>query len=208
MNDYIFPFSTCERPNQYGIVQPFSSIVNFVIVMLLVYFFMKAKSIQLKYVFASFILFELWHTISHMTFIDGSVQQNVVHFLAYNLAFVTLYAILGLTKSSLEIYQILLLIAVVIIDIMVYMYYGGVYIILTGTLLFIVVLVCIYNMMPSFVIYYVIALLGLSLLFINEAVNCKWLLQKWPNFPFHIFIEIYGLVLFYFLGKKLLSLDK
>jgi hypothetical protein len=143
-----------------------------------------------------------------MIFIDGNIQQTVVHFLAYNLAFGTLYAILSLTKSSLKSYQILLLITVVIIDIITFIYYGSVYIILTGTLLFIVVLVCVYDKIPTFVIYYVPALIGLALLFINEAVNCKWLLQKWPNFPFHVFIEIYGLGLFYILSKKLLSLDK
>ena len=168
---------------------------------------MNAKSIELKYVFASFILFELWHTMSHIVFIDGNIQQTVVHFLAYNLAFGTLYAILSLTKSSLKTYQILLLITVVIIDIITFIYYSGLYIILTGTLLFIVVLVCVYDKISTFVIYYVLALIGLALLFINEAINCKWLLQQWPGFPFHAIIEIYGLGLFYALSKKLLSLE-
>lgn len=205
---YTFPFSTCEKPNNKGIAQPYSSIINLSIVFLLLYFLFQSKSAILKYVFFSFILFELWHTISHMTFIEGYIQQNVVHFLAYNIAFGTLLAFLYLSKSSLNFYQILILIIVVIFDIIVFILYGGVYIILSGTLLFITILFCLYNKYPKFVLYYIYALLGLALLFINEAINCERMLKIWPEFPFHIIIEIYGFILFYMLGNKLLSLEK
>lgn len=208
MEEYTFPFSTCERPSENGIAQPFSSAINMIIVLFLIYCFIQAKSIQLKYVFFSFILFELWHTMSHIIFIAGNIQQSVVHFLAYNIAFGTLFALLYLSKSSLNIYQIALLASVVLFDIIVYMNYGGVYMILSGTLIFIAILLCVYPKYSTFISYYILGLIGLALLFVNEAVNCQWMLQYWPNFPFHIIIESYGLLLFYILSNKLLSLEK
>ncbi len=208
MEVYTFPFSTCERPCENGIAQPFSSAVNIIIVLFLIYCLFQAKSIQLKYVFFSFILFELWHTMSHMIFIAGNIQQSVVHFLAYNIAFGTLFALLYLSKSSLNVYQITLLAIVVLFDIIVCMNYGGVYMILSGTLIFIAILLCVYSKYSTFITYYIIGLIALALLFINEAVNCRFMLQYWPNFPFHIIIELYGLLLFYVLSSKLLSLQK
>lgn len=208
MESYIFPFSTCERPCENGIAQPFSSAVNIFIVLFLIYCLFQAKSIPLKYVFFSFILFELWHTMSHMIFIAGNIQQSVVHFLAYNIAFGTLFALLYLSRSSLNLHQIMLLVSVVLFDIIVYMIYGGVYMILSGTLIFIAVLLCVYSKYSTFISYYIIGLIGLALLFVNEAVNCKLMLQYWPDFPFHIIIELYGLLLFYILSIKLLSLEK
>ncbi len=207
--NYTFPFSTCERYRTI-IAQPFSSLVNIIIVIFLIYCLFQAKSIQLKYVFMSFILFELWHTLSHMMFIPGTIQQSAVHLLAYNIAFGTLFALLHFSKSSLNLYQIIILIVVVILDITIFVMYSssdGIYIILSGTLLFMVVLSCLYKKYSTFVLYYIIGLLGLALLFVNEAINCKWMLIQWPNFPFHIFIEIYGLGLFYVLSNKLLSLE-
>lgn len=208
MEVYTFPFSTCERPSENGIAQPFSSVVNLIIVLFLMYCFIQARSLQLKYVFFSFILFELWHTMSHMIFIAGNIQQSVVHFLAYNIAFGTLFALLYLSKSSLNIHQIVLLASVVLFDIIIYMNYGGIYMILSGTLIFIAILLCVYSKYSTFISYYIIGLIGLALLFVNEAVNCKWMLQYWPNFPFHIIIEFYGLLLFYILSNKLLTLEK
>ena len=208
MEVYTFPFSTCERHCKNGIAQPFSSAVNIIIVLFLIYCLFQAKSPQLKYVFFSFILFELWHTMSHMIFIAGNIQQSVVHFLAYNIAFGTLFALLYLSKSSLNVYQITLLAIVVLFDIFIYLNYGGVYMILSGTLIFIAILLCVYSKYSTFISYYIIGLIVLALLFVNEAVNCKWMLQYWPNFPFHIIIELYGLLLFYVLSSKLLSLQK
>ena len=47
----------------------------------------------------------------------------------------------------------------------------------------------------------------LILLFINEKLNCNYMLEKF-NFPYHIFIELIGLVLFIMLADFFIKVEK
>lgn len=44
MKDFIFPFSTCEKPNKKGIAQPYSAMVNAVSILIIYIFYVKQKS--------------------------------------------------------------------------------------------------------------------------------------------------------------------
>ncbi len=49
-------------------------------------------------------------------------------------------------------------------------------------------------------IYYLLILVFVIItLFINEMYNCDFLLDKYPNIPFHALIEITGGILFFIL---------
>ena len=96
----------------------------------------------------------------------------------------------------------------IIIDIYIAVNVGGIYMVISGFILFIVILSVFYNKFKRFIIYLILLLFGLIILELNEYFNCKVMLEQYPQFPFHILIELYGLFLFYILSNKLLTLDK
>jgi hypothetical protein len=207
--DFTFPYSTCEKPQRDNFIQqPYSTIVNIITVFVLIYFMYISKSWYLKIVFLTYILFEIWHTLSHMIFIGGNIHHTVSHILAYIIAFTTLYVFLVLTNSKLSTIYVITLFIIVCIDLYIAYFIGGIYMVISGFTLFMIILIAFYKKFKSFIIYLLILLLGLILLELNEYFNCKSMLQLYPNFPFHVFIELYGLILFYILSMKLLTLDK
>jgi len=54
MNQYTFPFDTCEQPNKHGIAQPYSATVNLVNCAIVFYFLVQT---QKSYTF--FLLFSI-----------------------------------------------------------------------------------------------------------------------------------------------------
>lgn len=85
-----------------------------------------------------------------------------------------------------------------------------VFYIFSQALLFLSVLFYYYPYLPNSIhnsIYYIVFLIFLIIiLFLNEKYNCKLMLTKYPNFPFHILIEILGIILFYIIGKNFYDL--
>ena len=89
MNEYTFPFDTCEKLNKNGIAQPYSAIFNLINCIIILHFLLKTKR---KYTFIllfSILCFELFHVFSHIVHIQGNIQINITHLLTYfmNLAF-------------------------------------------------------------------------------------------------------------------------
>ena len=74
MTEIYFPFNTCEEPNKKSwIAQPISAFINFITCIILIYFFLKAKTIIIKLLILAFIAFEIFHTYSHITHVDGVI---------------------------------------------------------------------------------------------------------------------------------------
>ena len=118
MMDFTFPYSTCEKPQKDNMIQqPYSTIINLMTVFMLAYFMYISKSGYIKILFFTYILFELWHTMSHMVFIGGNIHQIGSHILAYIIAFATLFVYLLLTKTVPSVSYLILLLIIVIIDI-------------------------------------------------------------------------------------------
>lgn len=208
--EYTFPFDTCEIPKKNGIAQPFSMLFNLLTSIMIFFFLIKAKSIQSFILLLTILSFELFHTFSHSFHLNGNIQINVTHTMTYliNIAFFLLfYKQTHIFPSFSFLFYILLL---VIIDIYSVFNLSIVYYLLSQSLIFISILLYYYQYLPGFIqksIYKISALVILIiLLFLNEKYNCKRMLSVYPKFPYHIFIEITGFVLFFIICSNFYKL--
>ena len=201
MSEYTFPFNTCEKPNKNGIAQPYSALFNLINCVIIFYFLLKTKQ---KYTFIllfSILFFELFHVFSHIVHIHGSIQINITHSLTYfmNLAF--FYAFYCYTNKLPSYEFVFYLIALVCFDIYSIFNLTIIYYLLSQSVIFISLLVYYFPLLPNFIqnsVYQIIFLVvTIILLFLNEKYNCDKMIKIYPDFPYHIFIETTGIVLFY-----------
>ena len=210
MTDIYFPFNTCEEPNKY-IAQPVSAFINLITSLILIYFFFKAKTIIIRLLILAFILFELFHTFSHITHINGTIQSNVIHSLWYFLTFMLLIASIKMTKKYPNIYTIIILILIIIIDINLFFLPNKLYMIFTALTLPMVIAISYYNLYPKNIkkaIPYLIGLLIIvGIVLINEKINCENMM-KIAKLPYHAIIEIIGMILFTLLSYVFVQSEK
>lgn len=209
MTDIYFPFNTCEEPNKNKwIAQPVSAFINMLTSLILIYFFFKAKTIIIRLLILAFILFELFHTYSHITHINGTIQSNIIHSLWYFLSFMLLIASIKITKQYPNIYTIIILL---IIDINLFLLSNKFDMIITGLSLPIVIAISYYKLFPKNIkraIPYLIGLLIIiGIVLINEKINCLNMM-KYAKLPYHAIIEIIGLILFTLLSYVFLQTEK
>lgn len=116
-----------------------------------------------------------------------------------NLAF--FYLLYCYTKKFPNNIFIIYLILLICLDIYSVSNLSIIYYLLTQSIIFISLLLYYFPLLPKFIqysIYQIIFLIGIIiLLFLNEKYNCKKMLEFYPDFPFHIFIEIAGIAIFY-----------
>jgi hypothetical protein len=194
-----FPFTTCETNTKGVVSQPFSATVNAITCLLLLSLSFFASTNPIRLLLISFTSFEAWHTFSHVKHIEGNIQTNVVHGLAYFMAFSTLYAILHLSKNVVSIFLSFLIISSVIIDVYIFFYVKGIWNVLSGLVIFAVIVFGNYHSLPrffkEFVPYLIMGLILLFVLIANESYNCEKM-TIWKNLPYHVAIEIIGFFLF------------
>lgn len=212
MSDIYFPFNTCEEPNKNNLIaQPVSAFINMITSLILIYFFFKAKTVIIKLLILAFILFELFHTYSHIKHIDGTIQSNIIHGIWYFLSFMVLIASIKITKKYPNIYTIIILIIIIIIDIHLFFLPNKLYMIFTALTLPIVIVISYYNSYPIQIkkaIPYLISLLIIVGIFlINEKFNCENMM-KFFKLPYHAIIEIIGMILFITLAYVFLKTEK
>ena len=149
----------------------------------------------------SILCFELFHVFSHIVHIHGSIQINITHSLTYfmNLAF--FYAFYCYTNKLPSYEFVFYLIALVCFDIYSIFNLTIIYYLLSQSAIFISLLVYYFPLLPNFIqnsVYQIIFLVvTIILLFLNEKYNCDKMIKIYPDFPYHIFIETTGIVLFY-----------
>lgn len=201
MSNYTFPFSTCEKPNINGIAQPYSSLLNLINCLIIFYFLLKIKH-NYTFILLFFILcFELFHVFSHTIHVSGSIQINITHILSYCINFAFLFFFYNYLQKIPNTWFILFYIFLIIFDIYTFYNMNVVYYIFTQALLFLSVLFYYYpllnkNIKNKINIIFVLVIL-IIILFLNEKYNCERMMSINPNFPYHIFIEIIGILLFY-----------
>jgi hypothetical protein len=204
-----YPFDTCEKP-QNIIAQPYSVIFNIINTIIIFYYLLKTQTNHSKILMFSIFLFQCVHIFSHTKHIPGTIQINITHFLSYfmNIAFLYVFY-----KYTLVIPANILLLCIflfIILDIYAIYNLPVSYLILTQSLIFISSLYYYHKLLPDTLqnnIKYIIIVICIIIgLFINEKMNCQKMLNKYPNFPFHIFIEIFGILLFYILCSNFYSL--
>ena len=210
MNEYTFPFDTCEKINKNGIAQPYSALFNFINCVIIFYFLLKTKQHYTFLLLFSIFCFELFHLFSHILHIEGQIQINITHSLTYfmNLAF--FYAFYSYTNKLPSYEFILYLILLVCFDIYSIFNLTIIYYLLSQSLIFISLLLYYFHYLPRFIqtsIYQIITfVIMIIFLFLNEKYNCKKMLNFYPYFPYHIFIETFGIGLFYIICSNFYKL--
>ena len=201
MSEYTFPFNTCEKVNKNGIAQPYSLFFNLINCIIILYFLLQTKNNYTFMLLFLILCFELFHSFSHIVHIKGSIQLNIIHLLTYLINFAFFYLFYSYTKKFPNKFFILYLIVLVCLDIYSVFNLTIIYYLSTQSIIFISLLLYYYRLLPKFIqnsIYQLILLVGfVILLVLNETYNCERMLEFYPHFPYHIFIEITGIVFFY-----------
>ena len=149
--------------------------------------------------------FETFHMFSHMYHINGPIQTYIVHFLAYFINIGFFYSLYRHTNKWPDRWFIGLLFVIIAFDIYALLNLSLVFYILSQAVILISLLFYYYPLMPREMqksIYYIVFFIFIGLLFLyNEKMNCKAMLEYNPKFPYHIFIEISVMLLFYVICK-------
>jgi hypothetical protein len=210
-NEFIFPFTTCEKPHDGPIKQPMSALINAISAIILLAFTLSAKTYPVMIMFLAFFSFEVFHTFSHMYHIPGQFQTIIIHILGYSISVTTLISILYLSKTPLTYYLIGILITLISIDIYILFYVKDIWTVISGLTILLLVFFISYTKLPRFfqknLWYLVIGLFLLYGLIYNETMNCAKMLN-YAIFPYHIFIEILGLMLFTYLSYNFLRWER
>ena len=210
MNEYIFPFNTCEKINKNGIAQPYSSLFNLINCLIILYFLVKTKHVYNFALLFSILCFELFHLFSHIVHIKGSIQTIVTHFITYliNIAFLNVFY--WYTNKLPNYTFIFYLFLLVCFDIYALFNLSIVFYILSQAIIMISILVYYFPLLPKFIrtkVYQIIFFVSIILLLIlNEKYNCKKMMSIYPDFPYHILIEIIGIILFYIICSNFYKL--
>jgi hypothetical protein len=204
MDDFTFPFDTCEKPQQTfelgGLIvaQPWSVAVNMISISIIVYYLLKTKKVYTFVLIFMLFLFELFHTFSHATHLNGKTQNIIVHVLAILVNICYLYAFYKSTKLLPSKQFIVFITAIGILDIYFLNYFTFLYTVFTQILIF----SCIFLYYKSKlsleyqtrIPYIIVIMILIIIVLANERYNCKKMLEIYPNFPFHIIIESLGIV--------------
>lgn len=199
MPEYTFPFDTCETPRPSGIAQPWSALINVVNCLVILYFLLRSKTPPVFLVLLSFFMFEAFHTFSHIKHIQGNIQIYIVHILAYfanfSFAWYAYNRALRIPSTAFCLWYL----ALISMDLYAFIYLPLFVYILTQATMFLSTLSYYYKdftrvlreripwiMLVSFITVGLVT---------NESYHCTRMLATIPHFPFHIFIELSGLVL-------------
>jgi len=210
MSEYTFPFNTCEKPNKNGIAQPYSSLLNLINCIIIFYFLCKTKHNYTLLLLFFILCFELFHVFSHSIHILGSIQINITHMLSYCINIAFLFFFYNYTKKLPTIWFIILYLLLIFFDIYTFCNMDVFYYIFSQALLFLSVLFYYYPILTKNIkniinIIFILVLL-IIILFLNEKYNCEKMMSIYPNFPYHILIEIIGIFLFYIICSNFYKL--
>jgi len=205
-NEYIFPFMTCEKPNKDGIAQPYSTFFNLISCLIIFYFLLQTKEFPHFIFIFSIFCFQLFHSFSHMVHIQGNIQTNVVHTLAYFVNISLLYLLYHYTHTLPNYSFMIFLGFVVCFDIYSLFYLSTFYYVFSQAILLVSLLVYYYALLPKMIqmnMYKIILAIAVAiLLFLNENLNCERMLS-YSKLPYHILPEMSLIVVFYLICKNL-----
>jgi len=208
MNKWTFPHSTCELVSNQSISQPYSFSVNVVIAVLMLFESLKAKTLTTKLTIWTFILFESFHAFSHAKHINTSIQLTTIHLLGYLLALGIFCCFVKYTNRVLLPFWFVL---VILLDIYVFLKVGKIYQVVTGFSILVSIVIIYLPHLTDFYEYLVTLVLGVLVIIwmlYRESKNCeKWLIKN-PKIPYHLQVEVLGLILFYLLAELLIKLEK
>lgn len=206
MNEYTFPFTTCEKVIEDGIAQPYSFLINILGCSVILFFLSKTKSKESALFLFLLFCFQLFHAFSHSLHLEGYIQTDIIHMIAFftNLSF--FYLMYRSSKMTPSFLFLFLCLCLTLVDIYFFFFMDAVYYISSQIALFLSILFYYSSFLPKnvkentgFIVFLIFLLLAFIL---NEKYNCHTLMSLYPDFPYHIFIEITGNVLAFFLSKE------
>lgn len=205
--EFVFPYNTAENINTYSIfIQPYSALVGIATVFLIFYYLLKTKTTHGFLLIFSILVFELFHSYSHINHFNSiETQTKIVHSLTIFVNLTLLYALSKYSNKDISKIFVLFISCVVIADFYALNNLSIRYYIVTQLIILFSIIFYylksinkILNIKLLFVLFLIIYL-GL----INETINGKYLLNNYPNFPFHAVLEILLFVFFYVLCSSL-----
>jgi hypothetical protein len=206
-NSY-FPFETCETPHEDGwIAQPYSAVVNCLTSLMIFFFLLQTKTTYTFLFLFIILLFEIVHTTSHMFHINGPLQTNIVHGFAYAINVALLYALYRHTKVVPSLFLSILIAIIIGIDIYALFALSTVFYILTQFAIFFSIMFFYFTTLPtktksSLKWLIMLGVLIISLVY-NEIRNCDEMAKLYPTAPFHILVEIPGVLFFYLICRSM-----
>ena len=205
-NSYTFPFDTCEKPKKNGIAQPYSVFVNFLSTLVILFFLFKTRTLHAFLLLFSSLLFDLSHLFSHFIHVKPGTQVTLVHVLAYFLNFSFFYALYKYTKKIPSIAFIIGLLFILSFDVYAFFNLSFLYFLFTQIFFFFSVFIYYFKSLSKVIktkLKWLLVIVGIIYLgFINESLNCKKMLEKFPNFPFHAIIESFILCAVYLFSSN------
>jgi hypothetical protein len=195
-NEFTFPFDTCETPKKGAMVaQPWSTFFNIVSFIIVFYFLLQAKSLHAFLIILGVAIFDANHIFSHFMHIQKGFQVTLVHLSAYFINFSLLYGLYNFSHKKLTNFFIGLIGFIIALDIYAFFNMAFLWYLITQVIFFLVILYYYRDSIIKIMGYTrAIGLLFLTsiiyMAFVNEAVNCKTMLQWWPSFPFHAVVEV------------------
>ena len=201
-----FPFETCEPPEDGWIAQPYSTAVNCLNSIIILFFLTQTKhTYTFLFLFIIFI-FEIVHTFSHIFHIDGATQTNIIHGLAYAINAAFLYALYRHSGIVPSLFLSILIMIFVGIDMYALFSLSTVFYIVTQFAIFLSILFFYFTTLPTKSKNSVKWLVFLGILIIclvyNEMRNCDEMAKLYPDAPFHILVEIPGVLFFYLVCRN------
>jgi hypothetical protein len=208
-----FPFNTCEARGNV-VDQPYSASINILSCIILLYLLSQAKNPEIQFFIVSLFLFQAYHAYSHMFWSDNEESLEhvyIIHAITYIIIIALITAISFISGKPPNIPIIL---AVIILDIYILMnYIGTVYNAVSGINIWVVVLITglwnvklpavVKQLLPILLILFVVIIA----LFFNEKYNCEAMMNAYV-FPYHIAIEIFGLIISSLFAYIFLVLEK
>jgi hypothetical protein len=158
--DFIFPFSTCEKPNKRGIAQPYSVIINVISIFVILSFLFQVKNIYSFFLILSLLTFECIHTFSHIIHLPNYIQLNIIHSLAYIVNFCYLLAFYNYTHKAPSLFFLVILTILLFFDIYSFLYLSFVFYFSSSLLIFFSILIYYYQHIPKKQRNYIIILLS------------------------------------------------
>jgi hypothetical protein len=197
MNKYTFPFNSCEIPNENSVSQPYSTSINVILCLLILYYLSKSNNFYSQLFLFSLLLLNTFHTFSHFTHIESEyhIQFLLTHFSAIFGSLCLLLLLQNITGRSLDLYYIYVLSLLYFIDVVLIMYdVSHIYNIILFIIILCMIMILYYPYTPTIVktnIKYIIGLTLITLFFmIIEVQYCKKMLEFIPGFPFHSIVEL------------------
>ena len=209
-DEYIFPFHTCETPQDIGLAQPYSTAANIGTCLIILYFIGQARTLRAVLLLTSFLLFEAFHAFSHAVHVPGTMYTGITHTLAYGILGAFAWSLYQATKQRPGVLFMLFLAAIMMLDMYCFMNRSFIEYIGTTSLLLLTLLGYYYPHVSSSVQRYIqvaTALTGSILwLFVNEKKHCASWLAQHPEVPYHLIIECMGAALFWVLSRTAVEL--